>query len=460
MKIIDFLEDVKLGNIDIVDNAEKVLRKMKTINEQYDYFYNFDDIINQAEDVKKRMKNEKLRLAGLPISVKDCICVKNLESTAGSRILKGYKPLFDATCIKRLKKEGAIILGKTTQDEFGFGSFSTNTYKVPKNPYDPNRTCGGSSGGSAGITSKADFAHLSIAESTGGSIACPASFCGVIGLTPTYGRISRYGLIDYANSLDKIGVMSKNISDSRIALEIMSGPDGKDGTCQEKFEHKKKQIKKVAIIKECFKGIDNGVETNVRNYINRLEDQGILAEEISLPISTKYGLEAYYLIAMCEASTNLAKYCGLRYGKSSPLEGNFNEYFTKLRSKNFNEETKRRIILGTYARQSGFRDAYYLKAMKVRTLIINEYKKAFEKYDLLVSPTMPVIAPKFSMIKEMTPMQNYLMDIMTVAPNLAGLPHINLNVGISNSMPVGIQFIADHMQEDKLIALGETIEQD
>jgi aspartyl-tRNA(Asn)/glutamyl-tRNA(Gln) amidotransferase subunit A len=461
MKAQDFLDDAAIGSIDIVENTHKALRKAQQIDNDYNYFYNFnEDAIRQAEEIQRRInEGQRLRFAGLPVSVKDCICVKGLESAAGSRILQGYRPLFDATAIKRLKQEGAIIMGKTTQDEFGFGSFSTNTHKFPKNPHDMSRCTGGSSGGSAGMTAKADFAHISIAESTGGSIACPASFCGVIGLTPTYGRVSRYGLIDYANSLDKIGVMGKNIFECKLALEIMSGKDDKDGTSLDAFSHQKRKIRKVGVIKETLsEGIDEGVRINVMRTIQNLEDFGIVAEEISLPLSSGYALAAYYIIAMSEASTNLAKYCGLRYGAAEKLDGNFNEYFSNVRSKYFGDEAKRRIILGTFARQSGFREAFYLKAMKLRTLIIEEYKKAFNEYDLLVSPTMPVIAPKFSAIQNLTPMQNYLMDIMTVGPNLAGLPHLTLNSGMSNSMPVGIQFIADHMKEDMLVSMGEMFE--
>ena len=471
MSIQEFVEKIKNGEINIVEHAKNVIEECKKINKEYSYFnvISGEAALEQAKDLHKKIKSDdkdikNKKLLGISISVKDAICVKGVESTAGSKILKGYMPLFDATVIQKVKEQGAIIIGKTAQDEFGFGSFSVNVglgFNVPKNPFDKARACGGSSGGAGGITKKAPFPHIALGESTGGSIACPASFCGVFGLCPTYGRVSRYGLMDYANSLDKIGPLGKSAYDIALLLETISGFDSNESTTinnpAEKYtESINKTIKnmRIGIIKESFNDIDKNVEKNVRNGIKKLEDHGAKAEEISLKLPIEHGISTYYIIATSEASTNLAKYCGMRYGISEKLEGSFNEYFTKVRSNNFGAEAKRRIILGTFARMSGYRDAYYIKATKIRAMIVNEYKKLFKKYDALLSPTMPITAPKFSEIEKLTPLQNYMMDVMTVSPNLAGLPHLNVPVGFENNLPVGMMLTADHLQEGKLIQLG------
>ncbi len=464
MDIDEFVSKVRSKEIDIVEHTHKVIEKTRKIDKEYHYFNVISDdlALEQAESVKK---NPKGKLAGVPVSVKDCLCVKGVESRAGSRVLNGYRPLFSATAVQRLVDEGAIIIGKTAQDEFGFGTFSVNVglgFKVPLNPFDKDRACGGSSGGSGGITQKADFPHISLGESTGGSIAAPASFCGVAGLCPTYGRVSRYGLIDYANSLDKIGPMARTASDAALALEIISGHDTNESTSLaspvDKYAAEAKKgasNMKIGIIKECFsEGVDEKVSDKVWDAIKKLESDGVRYEEVSLPIASKYGLSAYYLIAMAESSTNLAKYCGMRYGVHGKLGDGFNEYFTKVRSESFGKEAKRRIIIGTFARMAGYRDAYYMKAMRVRTRIIQEYKSLFRKYDALASPAMPILPPKFSDIDKLTPLQNYMMDIMTVSPNLAGLPHLTINAGLEKGLPVGILLSADHLGEAKLVRLG------
>ncbi len=474
MKSKEFVELVKSGSISAVENTRKVIEETKKINLHYNYFNVISEelALEQAKEIEQKIKKDqehakKMRLLGLPVSIKDCICVKGIESRAGSKILEGYRPVFDATVVEKLKKEGAIIIGKTAQDEFGFGSFSVNVgvgMKIPLNPFDKERSCGGSSGGSAGITKKADFAHISISESTGGSIVCPASFCGVVGLCPTYGRVSRYGLMDYANSLDKIGPMGKNTEDVALAMNIIAGHDSKDSTSLAspvedftKLLNKEIDGFKIGIIKETMQ-VDKKIEKQISAKIKQLESKGAMIEEISLPFTSKYCVSDYYLIAMTEASTNLAKYCGMRYGKHEKLEGSFNEYFSKVRAKNLGQEAKRRIILGTFARMAGYRDAYYLRAMKVRTKLIDEYKTAFKKFDVLLSPTMPVVAPRFDEIEKLTPLQNYMMDIMTAGPNLAGLPHISLTAGHAGELPVGIMFIADHLREDNLIKIASEVE--
>ncbi|HLC95711.1 MAG TPA: amidase family protein [Candidatus Nanoarchaeia archaeon] len=435
---------------------QNIIEQTKEIDKEYHFFNVIADKIEEKGSGK---------LKDVVISVKDCICVKDMESRAGSKILEGYGPVFDATVIEKVKKEGGIIIGKTAQDAFGFGSFSTNVgigMKIPLNPFDKERSCGGSSGGAAGFTQKAPFNHIALGESTGGSIVAPASFCGVYGLCPTYGRVSRYGLMDYANSLDKIGPMAKTIEEIAVILGIIAGYDHKDSTSVDApipnysdFIKKDIKNKKIGIIKEGFgPGVDKEVKEKVLATIKELEKKGAKTEEISLPLTEKYGVACYYLIAMAEASTNLAKYCGMRYGAHEKVEGNFNKYFSRVRSRNFNEESKRRIMIGTFARMAGYRDAYYLKALKVRTRIIEEYKAAFKKCDILISPTMPIVAPKFSEVKKLTPLQNYMMDILTVGPNLAGLPHLTIPVGFKDKMPIGLMMIADHFKEENLIQFG------
>ncbi len=422
------------------------------------------DWLKEAEELDKKY-NIFITLAEraegkFPLAVKDNICTAGLRTTAGSKILHNYVPPFDATVVERLKAVGAAIVGKTAMDEFGFGTFSVNcAYKVPKNPHDPERSCGGSSGGSAAYIAASKFAKFALGQSTGGSISCPAAFCGVVGLTPTYGLVSRYGLIDYGNSLDKIGVLAKTVEDAAFGLGIIAGHDSKDSTSLP--EKPKGYVKyctpknlKIGVPKEYFQGLEPGVEKAVWTVIKKLEASGIPYKEVSLP-STKSALFAYYIIAMCEASTNLAKYCGLRYGLSeNPENRSFNEYFSSVRTAGFGQEAKRRILLGTFARMAGYREAYYLKALKVRAHVIEEFRKAFRGVDILAAPTMPMVAPRFSEIEKLSPLQHYMSDVLTVPANLAGLPHISIPCGKSKGMPVGLHFIGNHLAEDKIISAG------
>lgn len=435
----------------------KILEKAKEIQKKYSPFITLNE--------KAKLSKTKGKLSGIAISVKDNICTAGIQTTAGSKILEGYIPPFNATCVEKVLKEGAFILGKTAQDEFGFGTFSVNcAYGIPKNPLDVKRSCGGSSGGASCLTAAADFPHIAIAESTGGSISCPAAFTGTVGLTPTYGRISRWGLVDYANSLDKIGCIGKTVKDVALLLSVISGKDEFDSTvldAQEDFtKYLKNSVKgmKIGVPKEYFENVDKKITKVVWDAIKKLENLGASYKEVSLP-HTKYSLPAYYIIAMAESSTNLAKYCGMRYGLHLPLQGNFDEYFSVVREKGFGEEAKRRIILGTFARMAGFRDAYYLKALKVRTKVIEDFKLAFKKFDVLAAPTMPVIAPKFSEIEKLQPIEHYMMDILTVAPNLAGIPMISVPAGKVDGMPVGLHLMGDHLQEGKIIQAAHAFEQ-
>lgn len=461
--ITEWIQDLRQG-ASAEEKVAKLLEELQKSNME-DHYLNAickEQAIAAARAVDKKVKSKQQlgKLAGIPISVKDCLCVKGVESTAGSKMLKGYHPLFDATAVERCRNQDAIIIGKTSQDEFGFGGFSVNVgkdYQIPKNPVDSERSCGGSSGGAAGLTKKANIPAL--AESTGGSIVNPAAFCGVYGLCPTYGRVSRYGLIDYASSLDKIGPMATSIEDAALLMEIIAGHDNKDATSSTTLVDYyttsiSKGVKKLklGIVKEAFP--DNSeVESHVWKSIKKLEAAGSTYQEISLPKNAAYGIPAYYIIAMSEASTNLAKLCGMRYGMQEKIEGDYNTYFTKVRS-NFGQEAKRRILLGTFARMAGYRDAYYLKALSVRKMLQEEYAKAFKDVDVIITPTMPIVAPKFSEISKLTPLQHYQMDVLTVGPNLAGLPHLSIPSGTLRKMPVGMMAIAPPWMEKRLIQLG------
>ena len=453
ISVKEFIKKSEEGNIDYTDFSEKFMNELKNLEK-----LNF---LNTKIDIKNPVI--KKSLFGLPISVKDNICTKNVQTTAGSKILEGYIPPFDATCVSRIKENGGIIIGKTNQDEFGFGTFSTNSgYGIPKNPIDEQRSCGGSSGGAAGLAAALKMPHIALGQSTGGSISCPASFCGVVGLTPTYGIVSRYGLIDYANSMDKIGPIGKSVYDVSLLFSILSGYDKNDSTSlkTEKKDYTKitKDIKgtKIGVPKEYFENIDKKVEKNVWDSIKKLESLGASYEEITLK-TTKYALASYYVIATSEASTNLSRYCGIRYGLHKELKGNFNEYFSDVRSSGFGQEAKQRIILGTFTRMSGYRDAYYLKAMKVRTLIINEFKSFFKKFDVLAAPTMPITAPKFSEIEKMSTIENYQMDVLTVPSNIAGIPTISVPCG-KEKLPTGLHIMGDHLKEENIIKVASAFE--
>ena len=457
ISVKEFLSRAKSGDIDLEDFVEHVKENSKSIQKKYNPFITLPD---KMQEPKKKGK-----LFGLPISVKDNICTKGIQTTAGSRILEGYIPPFSAKCVDNVVNEGGFILGKTTMDEFGFGTFSVNcAYGIPKNPLDTERSCGGSSGGASCITASADFPHVALAESTGGSISCPAAFTGTVGLTPTYGLVSRWGLIDYANSLDKIGCIGKSIHDVALLLSVIAGNDPKDSTSlnvpkQDYTKSLKKDIKgmKIGVPKEYFESVDEKITKVIWSAIKKLESLGATYKEISLP-HTKYALPSYYIIAVSEASTNLAKYAGMRYGLHQELKGNFDEYFSTVRSNGFGEEAKRRIILGTFARMAGYRDAYYLKALKVRTKVIEDFKKAFKQFDVLAAPTMPVVAPRFDEIEKLSPIETYMMDILTVAPNLAGIPMISVPAGKVEKMPVGLHLMGDHLQEGKILQVASSFE--
>ncbi len=464
----EFVAEIKAESVDPFDVLEKAVRECETVNPAHEPFITLrssEDVIRDAEQIfSGSWKN--LEVPFLPVTVKDNICTKGIRTTAGSKILENYVPFFDATAVRLLKNEGAIIIGKSATDEFGFGTFCTNcAFCTPKNPHDPKRVCGGSSGGAACITALATFPHVALAESTGGSISCPSSFCGVVGFTPTYGVVSRYGLIDYANSLDKIGLMGKSVDDVAFVFPLIAKKDPKDSTSVglENWENAipKPGIRnmKFAIPKECLDAIKDEKVLNVfHEFVTELESEGAKIISVSLPLITE-ALAAYYIIATAEASTNLAKFCGMRYGYSENPEGkHYDEYFSEIRSKAFGEEAKRRILLGTFARMAGYRDAFYLRAMKVRTLVIKTFKKILKDADFILYPTMPVRPPEIQSVKDMKPSEIYAMDVLTVPPNLAGLPHISIPTGKVVNLPVGVQIIGDHFDDMKVLKASNEIE--
>ena len=396
--------------------------------------------------------------AGFLFSAKDNLTSRDMETCAGSRILEGYRPCFDAAAIEKMRAAGGKLIGKTNMDEFGFGTFSANSaYEVPRNPYDLERACGGSSGGSA-CAAIALEDHVSLGVSTGGSICCPASFCGVYGIAPTYGRVSRYGLIDYGNSLDKIGVLSAKAGDLRRYIGVIAGRDERDPTScvQPELRSGKVKIGSVAVPRDGTQGLSKDVEACFKEGLESLRSMGIDVEEVDMP-SFKYAIPAYYVLATSEASTNLARYVGMRYGmQEGDLSLKFDDYFSSVRSAGFGDEAKRRILLGTFTRMVGYRDRYYAKARQVRQLVIDDYKAVLKDHDLVLTPTMPFAAPRFDEIERMTALESYKADYLTVPPNLTGMPHMSVPCGYDgNGMPIGMQFVADHWNEEALFSMAE-----
>jgi aspartyl-tRNA(Asn)/glutamyl-tRNA(Gln) amidotransferase subunit A len=401
-------------------------------------------------------------LAGIPIAVKDNILVGGVRCTAASKILENYLAPYDATVVKRLKDQGVIILGKTNLDEFAMGSSTENSgFFTTRNPHNLDRVPGGSSGGSAAAVA-ANFCVFALGSDTGGSIRQPASFCGVVGLKPTYGAVSRYGLISMASSLDQIGPITKNVEDAKIVFEVISGKDPLDSTSvilNQDSSNYQLQIKdlRIGVPKEYFiKGTDPEVENIIKNSIKKAETLGAKIAEISLP-HTEYALSCYYIIMPSEVSANLARYDGIKYGYSKLKGKGLLDVYLESREEGFGEETRRRIMLGTYTLSAGYYEAYYLRAQKVRTLIKKDFEEAFKKVDLILTPVSPTPAFKIGeKIKD--PLTMYLSDIFTIAVNLAGLPAISLPVGKVDNLPVGLQIIAKPFEENKIFGLGQILE--
>ncbi|HOJ92674.1 MAG TPA: Asp-tRNA(Asn)/Glu-tRNA(Gln) amidotransferase subunit GatA [Dictyoglomaceae bacterium] len=411
----------------------------------------------EAQLTSLKEEPSDLPLYGIPIAIKDNMLTKGITTTCASKILENFIPPYDATVVKRLKKAGAIIIGKTNLDEFAMGSSTENSaFGVTKNPWDLDRVPGGSSGGSAACVSSGE-APISLGSDTGGSIRLPASFTSVIGLKPTYGLVSRYGLVAFASSLDQIGPFGRRVEDVAEVLQVIAGHDPKDSTSSpynipNYLENLGKTVKgwKVGIPKELWqKGVSEEVLKVLEKSFEVLKNLGIETVEISLP-SVDYALSVYYIIATSEASSNLARYDGVKYGYRENNTEDLISMYKATRGKGFGSEVKRRIILGTYALSAGYYDAYYLKAAKVRNLIKMEFEEAFKKVDIIVSPTSPILPFKIGE-KISDPLQMYLTDIMTIPVNLAGIPAISMPAGFYNSLPVGIQFMGNFFSEDKLL---------
>jgi aspartyl-tRNA(Asn)/glutamyl-tRNA(Gln) amidotransferase subunit A len=447
------LSDVTKSCIERIDSVDKDIKAFVRVNR---------DCLKQVGSTDSKGGI----LSGIPVSIKDNICVKDELTTCGSKILEGFKSPYDATVIEKLKGAGAVLLGKTNMDEFAFGSSCETSYYGPTyNPWDTSRIPGGSSGGSAASVA-ADETIMALGSDTGGSIRQPASLCGVVGLKPTYGRVSRYGLIAFASSLDQIGPITKSVEDAAILLNVIAGYDERDSTSvnMEVPDYTKslaKDVKglKIGIPKEYFvEGLDSEVKKAVVDALGILKDMGADTIEISLA-HTEYALSVYYILAPAEASSNLARFDGVQYGFRVKDPENLIELYKKTRSMGFGREAKRRIILGTYSLSSGYYDAYYLKALKVRTLIKKDFDEAFKICDCVITPTSPTCAFKLGE-KLNNPLDMYLSDIFTIPANLAGLPALSVPCGFNREgLPIGLQIIGKPFNEELLFRVAYTFEQ-
>jgi aspartyl-tRNA(Asn)/glutamyl-tRNA(Gln) amidotransferase subunit A len=424
-----------------------------------------DAALEQARDADQRINSgeESTPLTGIPYSVKDSLSTRGVKTTASSKILENYKPFYDCTAIRKLKNASAVLLGKNNMDEFGMGSSTENSgFFTTRNPWNLDYVPGGSSGGSA-ATVAAGLAAFTLGEDTGGSVRMPAGFCGITGLKTTYGRVSRYGLLALVSSFDTIGPMARSAYDVALVLEAIAGHDPKDSTSRVEPVQRYSEVLRTAenlrglrvgIPREYFvEGLDPEVDAALRTAIRQIESLGAEAVEVSLP-HTQYAIPVYYLILFAEASSNLAKYDGIRFGMSERenVEGLLDVYL-KTREEGFGAETKRRIMLGTFALSAGYYDAYYLKAQKVRTLIRQDFQKAFEICDALITPVAPTTA--FRIGEKITnPLDMYLSDVHVVAVNLAGIPSLSVPCGFSNGLPVGMQIMGPHLSEERLLKIG------
>ena len=427
-----------------------------------------DIALNEAERVDNYIKttHEITPLTGVPILIKDVICTKGIRTTCGSKMLEKFIPPYDATVIEKLKAQKAVIIGKTNMDEFAMGSSNEHSAFFPThNPWDLNRVPGGSSGGSA-VAVSTDECIYALGSDTGGSIRQPAGFCSVVGLKPTYGRVSRFGLVAFASSLDQIGPITKDVTDGALVMNAIAGHDTRDSTSVHYPipDHTRQLIPdikglRIGIPREYFvEGMQEDVRVALESAINKLEELGAEIDwEVSLP-HTKYALAVYYILAPSEASANLARYDGVKYGFSERDAGNVIETTEKTRQVGFGPEVKRRIMLGTYALSAGYYDAYYVKAQKVRTLIKQEFEKAFEKYDALVTPTSPIVPFKLGEKLE-DPMQMYLSDVCTLPVNIAGIPAISIPAGFADKLPIGMQIMGKPFSEDMLLRIAFAYEQ-
>ena len=470
---------IKNRDFSAQEYISQILERIEKIDVKINAFIAVDrqGAIEKARSIDNRIHDGDTigGLGGVALGIKDNICTKNLKTTCASKMLEGYIPPYDATVIKKLKESDAIIVGKLNLDEFAMGSTTEfSKYGPTRNPWDINYVAGGSSGGSAASVGALECA-ISLGSDTGGSVRCPASFCSVVGLKPTYGCVSRFGLISYSNSLEQIGSVGKTVSDVMMIMNAIAGTDENDQTTKAtepittattpntaslagipKYSLQNKRNIRVGLVKELVEGADPTVSKCIYSAMDLFAGSDCKCEDTSLK-SVQYALASYYTIAMAEASSNLARYDNIRYGfDSSPEEYEWNTYFTKVRN-NFGEEVKRRIIIGSYVLSAGYYGKYYLKAQKAREMIKQEIKSLFEKYDVLISPTMPILPFKFGE-KIDDPLKMYQIDIDTVVANLAGIPAISIPIGFSNGLPVGLQIMANEMGEQTLFDVASSFE--
>ncbi len=451
-----------------IEVTEAVIRRIEAVEPAINAYVTttFETARLQAKAIDSKIaSNEGIHpLTGIPVALKDNMCTEGIKTTCSSKILYNFVPPYDATVVKRLKSVGAILIGKTNMDEFAMGSSTENSYFGPtKNPWKLDTVPGGSSGGSA-ASMAADEAILALGSDTGGSIRQPAGLCGVVGFKPTYGRVSRFGLIAFASSLDQIGPITKDVTDSALLLNLVCGYDKNDSTslnCPVP-DYNKSLINnvsgiKIGIPKEYFiEGIEIEVKESIEKAVRLLEGLGAEVLEVCLP-HTEYCVAAYYLIAPAEASSNLARYDGVQYGLRAS-EKELIDMYEQTRTQGFGNEVKRRIMIGTYALSSGYYDAYYLKAQKVRTLIKQDFEEAFKKCDVLITPTSPT--PAFKIGAKTDPLSMYLSDIFTISCNLAGIPGISIPCGFTqDGLPIGLQILASLFGEEKLLQVAYTFEQ-
>ncbi len=454
------ITDITKAYIERIEEKEKDVQAFVTILTE--------EAIEQAKELQSKVEEGEIKgeFVGIPIGIKDNICTKGVKTTCSSKMLENFVAPYDATVVERINNENMICLGKMNMDEFAMGSSTEHSYfKNTKNPWNLNKVPGGSSGGSAAAVA-AGLVPWALGSDTGGSIRQPSSFCGVVGLKPTYGLVSRYGLIAYASSLDQIGPITKDVRDAAILLNIIAGHDEKDTTSsnREKVDYTKalkNEVKglKIGVPKEFFgEGINEEVKASLQEAIETYRKLGAEIEEFSLDIA-QYSLAVYYIIACAEASSNLGRFDGIRYTYRTSEYKNLKELYKKTRSEGFGSEVKRRIILGTYVLSSGYYDAYYKKAQKVRTLVMNEFNKAFEKYDVILTPTSPTVAFDIG-AKSDNPLEMYLADICTVSVNVAGLPGISIPCGVDKKgMPIGMQLIGNKFCEEIILNAAYTFEQ-
>ena len=455
---IKYVNEIKNGNLTAEEFISKTFERIKKIDDNLHAYLSLNDnAIEQARQIDKRIKaKENVGVClGMPISIKDNICVKGTKTTCGSKVLEDFVAPYDATVITKLKAEDAIIIGKTNLDEFAMGlTTEFSAYGPSKNPWNSEYVPGGSSGGSA-VAVSAQECVAALGSDTGGSVRNPASFCSIVGFKPTYGLISRYGLISYSNSIEQIGPMTRTVEDNAFLLNIISGLDPNDNTT---VDNKNVDYlsdidagvegKKIGIISEMTKGIDNDVSSATKNAVSQFEKLGATIDEISLEM-VEYSVASYYTITATEAGSNLARYDNLRYGFDFDLEGyEFNSYITKAR-KNFGPEVTRRMILGGFVPSAGHAGKYFLKALKVKNKLTAEINEVFKKVDLLIAPTVPILPFKFGE-KVDDPVALFLVDINTVTANLTGKPSISVPFQITNGLPIGIQILGKPM-EDKLV---------